>query len=94
MPHQAKTPIDKPLSGKGLTERDSQRRRWSVTEVGPETDVETAACGEVTAAANFLRKMNDIVGQDGETSKRDKGAPAIAKQYDLRVLKTQLSPPV
>ena len=40
-------------------------------------------------AVELFRKMHAIVGQDGEKVKKIGSAPAVAKQYDLRVLKAQ-----
>ena len=40
-------------------------------------------------AVELLRKMQAVVGQDGEQVKKIGSAPAVAKQYDLRVLKAQ-----
>ena len=40
-------------------------------------------------ALELLRKMQAVVGQDGEKVKKIGSAPAVAKQYDLRVLKAQ-----
>ena len=38
-------------------------------------------------ALELLRKTHAIVGQDGEKVKKIGAAPAVAKQYDLRVLR-------
>ena len=38
-------------------------------------------------ALELLRKMHVVVGQDGEKAKKIGSAPAVAKQYDLRVLR-------
>ena len=43
-------------------------------------------------ARNLLRKMHDIVGEDGEVTKKDCPPPACAKQYDLRILRHQSGP--
>ena len=40
-------------------------------------------------AVELLRKMQAVVGQDGEKVKKIGSAPAVAKQYDLRVMKIQ-----
>ena len=40
-------------------------------------------------ALELLRKMHAIVGQDGEKVKKIGSAPAVAKQYDLRVLRAE-----
>ena len=36
--------------------------------------------------------MNDIVGQEGEVANSSSNPPACAKQYDYRVMKTQVGP--
>ena len=40
-------------------------------------------------AVELLRKMHAIVGEDGEKVKKIGAAPAVAKQYDFRVLRHQ-----
>ena len=40
-------------------------------------------------ALQLLRKMKSVVGEDGEKLEKSGSAPAVAKQYDLRVLKHQ-----
>ena len=41
---------------------------------------------------NLLLKMKSVVGEDGEKLVKSKSAPAVAKQYDLRILKHIQSP--
>ena len=43
-------------------------------------------------ALQLLRKMKSVVGEDGEQVKKTGAAPAVAKQFDLRVIKHQLGP--
>ena len=43
-------------------------------------------------ALQLLRKMKSVVGEDGEQVKKTGAAPAVAKQFDLRVLKHQMGP--
>ena len=43
-------------------------------------------------ARGLLKKMHDIVGQDGEVTDKNTAPPACAKQYDLRIMKHQAGP--
>ena len=43
-------------------------------------------------ALQLLRKMKNVVGEDGEKVDKTGAAPAVAKQFDLRILKHQSGP--
>ena len=43
-------------------------------------------------ALQLLRKMKNVVGEDGEKLDKTGAAPAVAKQFDLRILKHQSGP--
>ena len=43
-------------------------------------------------ALQLLRKMKNVIGEDGEKVDKSGAAPAVAKQFDLRILKHQAGP--
>ena len=45
-----------------------------------------------STALQLLRKMKNVVGEDGEKVEKTETAPAVAKQFDLRILKHQAGP--
>ena len=45
-----------------------------------------------STALRLLRKMKNVVGEDGEKIQKTTVAPAVAKQFDLRILKHQAGP--